>query len=135
MKDLSYSIAVALVAALSSCSPVVPYQEDINVAVLGYVEEFQVPDSCARNYIPVRLKGVIGESAAFSFDRINYAQTDSLFRIGVWGRQIQKTGVEYATIHVGFDTVLVLQTTKVGQYFIDVVAGNGLFRDTTYVHQ
>ncbi len=80
------------------------------------------------------MKGSIGETTAFSFDRINYSRTDSLFLIAVWGRQVQKPGASYKTRHIGFDTTLVLTSPLTGKHYIDVVAAQGVLRDSTIVY-
>ena len=121
-------------AFIQSCGPVTGYEEEYDQAVLAYIEYFGVPDSSTQQSIRVSLKGTFGETTAFSFDRINVARSDSLFRIGVWGREVYKTGVQYAPKHVGIDTVLVLSTPLKGIHFVEVVTAQGILRDSTTVY-
>ncbi|MEK9138170.1 MAG: hypothetical protein AAB393_13675, partial [Bacteroidota bacterium] len=128
-------VAAILASAFAqSCGPISSYEEEYDVAVLAFVEYFSVSDSSSQQSIPVSLKGSFGETTAFRFDRINVARTDSLFRIGVWGREIYKTGVQYDPKHVGIDTVLVLNTPLKGIHFVEVGAAQGILRDSTIVY-
>jgi hypothetical protein len=121
-------------ALLAGCGRVTGYEEEYDQAVLAYIEYFSVPDSSGHDSILVSLRGTIGESTAFRFDRINVARTDSLFRIGVWGRETYKSTVVYPPVHVGIDTVLVLSTPLRGIHYIDIVAAQGVLRDSTTVY-
>jgi hypothetical protein len=135
MKVAQIIIAIVVVGALAqSCGRVAGYEEEYDVAVLAFIESFSVPDSTTQQSIPVSLKGTFGETTAFSFDRINIVRTDSLFRIGVWGREVYKTGVQYAPKHVGIDTVLILTTSLKGIHFVEVGAAQGILRDSTIVY-
>lgn len=128
-------IAAVLASSLGqSCGPVTSYEEEYDQAILAYVEYFNVPDSSTQQSIRVSLKGTFGETTAFRFDRINVARTDSLYRIGVWGREVYKSGVQYPFQHVGIDTVLVLSTPLKGIHFVEVVAAQGVLRDSTIVY-
>lgn len=126
--------ALCLLLCLTGCDPVSVFEEEYDIAVLAYVLDFSVPDSSTQNNIPVTLRGTIGESTAYSFDRINVAQTDSVFRIGVWGRERYKTGVTYEPRSNNFDTTLVLTTPRKGLHFVEVVAAQGILRDSTVVY-
>ena len=126
--------AVGLILALADCDPVSLLEEEYDIAVLAYVLDFSVPDSSSQNNIPVTLRGTIGESTAYSFDRINFARTDSVFRIGVWGREKYKTGVLYEPRSSDFDTILVLTTPRKGLHYVDVIAAQGILRDSTFVY-
>lgn len=119
---------------LSGCKPVSGFEEQYDISVYGYITEFNVPDSSSQNDIRVRLKGTIGESTAYSFDRIGVARTDSLFRIGVVGRETYKTGVVYQPKNNDFDTTVVLMTPRRGMHYIDILAAQGTFSDSTYVY-
>lgn len=119
---------------LEGCNPVSGYEENFDIAVLAFIEAFDVPDSSSQQSIRVMLKGSIGETTAFSFDRINFARTDTLFRIGVWGRQVEKAGVKYEQGHLGFDTTLVLTSPRSGKHYVEVVAAQGVLRDSTIVY-
>ena len=110
------------------------FEEEQDIAVLGYVEFFNVPDSTQQQSIPVTIKGVFGESEAFRFDRINWSRTDSLILVAVWGRQIYKTGVSYPVRHVGFDTTITVTSTRRGFHFVDIRAAQGTLRDSTTVY-
>ena len=126
--------AVGLILALADCDPVSLLEEEYDIAVLAYVLDFSVPDSSSQNNIPVTLRGTIGESTAYSFDPINFARTDSVFRIGVWGREKYKTGVLYEPRSSDFDTILVLTTPRKGLHYVDVIAAQGILRDSTFVY-
>jgi len=128
-------ITVAIASSLAqSCGRVTGYEEEYDRAIPAFIELFSVPDSTTQGSIPVSLKGTFGETTAFSFDRINVVRTDSLFRIGVWGREVYKTGVQYAPKHVGIDTVLILTTPLKGIHFVEVGAAQGILRDSTIVY-
>lgn len=129
-------IASALWAIQSSqgCTPVSGYEEAYDIAVYGYITQFDVPDSSAQNNIRVRLKGTIGESTAYRFDQIGYSQTDSLFRIAVIGRESFKTGVVYEPKNNDFDTTVVLTTPRKGMHYIDILAAQGTLHDSTFVY-
>ena len=135
MRIVKTVIAVVLASTLAqSCGPVTGYEEEYDQAVLAYIEYFGVPDSSTQQSIRVSLKGTFGETTAFRFDPINVVRTDILFRIGVWGREVYKSGVQYPTQHVGIDTVLVLNTPLKGIHFVEVGAAQGILRDSTIVY-
>lgn len=125
---------VLLSHLLSGCKPSSLLEEEYDIAVLGYVLVFEVPDSSSSNNIRVLLQGTIGESTAYRFDRINIARTDSVFRIGVWGRESFKTGATYDPRENTFDTTLVLTSPRRGMHYFDVVAAQGVLRDSTFVY-
>lgn len=116
-----------------SCGPVSPYEEDIDVAVLAQIELFGVPDTTVQNNIPVRLKGIIGGTTAYRFDKINHLRQDSLFLIAVWGRYVQKTGVKYEIKDISFDTTIVLTTQLLGVHYVEIISSLGILTDTTFV--
>lgn len=130
----TYLLVILAAAVALCCGPVSIHEEEYDVAVLAFVEYFNVPDSSTQQNIRVTLKGTFGETTAFRFDRINYVRTDSLFRIGVWGREVYKSGVQYPIQHVGIDTVLVLSTPLKGMHFVELVAAQGILRDSTTVY-
>lgn len=129
-----FAAAVVASALVLSCGPVSGFEEEYDVAILAFVEQFNVPDSSSQRSIPVSLRCTFGETTAFRFDRINVARTDSLFRIGVWGREVYKTGVQYPIQRVGIDTVLLLSSPLKGIHFVEVVAAQGTLRDSTIVY-
>jgi hypothetical protein len=126
--------AFVLTFLLQQCGQITAYEEEYDVAVLAFIEHFSVDDSVTQHSISVALKGTFGESTAFQFDRINVARSDTLFRIGVWGREAYKTGVVYPFKHVGIDTVLILSSPLKGLHYIDVIAAQGVLRDSTTVY-
>ena len=135
MRIVRTIITVVLASAFAqSCGPVSGYEEEYDMAILAFVEYFSLPDSSTQQSIPVSLKCTFGETTAFRFDRINVARTDSLFRIGVWGREVYKSGVQYPIQRVGIDTVLLLSTPLKGIHFVEVVAAQGILRDSTIVY-
>ncbi len=128
-------IALGILAgAEQGCRPVSSFELNIDEPVLGFIVNFSVPDTTYHNNIPVHLSGIIGGSSAFHFDRINVIKTDTLIEMGVWGRQVQLNGVNYTPGDVTFDTTMIFQTTHLGTLFIEVIAANGIFVDTTTVY-
>jgi hypothetical protein len=123
----------SLLLTAIGCSPVDPYEETTDYAVLGTVDSMDVPPVCSRDTIRVYLRGTIGSTSAHRFDRINSTRQDSLIVIAVWGRLTQKTGDIVVDAHVGFDTTLILRSTKVGRHYIDVLVPQGTKRDSTLV--
>lgn len=128
-------VFVAIIVGLASftCNPVSSYEETIDAPVLGFITDFQVPDTSYQTRIPVKLVGIFGGTSAFHFDRINTVQTDSLIQIGVWGRQVELPNVQYTPGDVVFDTTLILKSTRTGVHLIELFAANGIFVDTTMV--
>jgi hypothetical protein len=135
MKMMNPYVVISLLTALVvSCGPVTSYEEEHNLAVLLYVEYFNVPDSTTRANIPISLKGTFGETSAFRFDRINIVRNDSLFLIGAWGRQVYKTGATYPSQYIGIDTVLILTSPLTGVHYVEVIGAQGVLRDSTTVY-
>jgi hypothetical protein len=116
-----------------SCSPVSPFEETYDVAVYALISEYSVPDSSTQNNILLHLKGSIGNSTAYRFDRIGISRTDSLFRVGVIGRETYKSGAVYQPRDNTFDTTIVLSTPRKGWHFIDILADQGTLHDSTLV--
>ncbi len=129
------SVAFALLAlgGLTTCNRVSGYEESFDRAVLAAITTFEVADTCQADSIRIHLSGIIGESTAYSFERINAPRTDSLFQIGVWGRWRESTGQVYAPVTIVFDTNIVLQTQRFGMHFIRVFSPDSTFFDSTYV--
>lgn len=115
------------------CGQVTGFQEEYDRAVLAYVEYFNVPDSSSQQ-IQVSIRGSFGGTAAFRFDRINTAQTDSLILIAAWGREVYKSGTSYPPQDVRIDTTLIVRTPRKGLHYIDLVAAQGVLRDSTTVY-
>jgi hypothetical protein len=125
---------ISLVHLSSGCNPVSILDEEYDVAVLAYILVVEVPDTSSQIDIRITLQGTIGESTAYRFDRINVAQTDSVFRIAVWGRETYKTGATYGPRNNDFDTTLVLTSPRKGMHYFDIVAAQGMLYDSTFVH-
>lgn len=126
--------AICVTLFVLGCNPVSVFEEEYDIAVLGYILSFDIADSSAQNNIRVKLAGSIGESTAYRFDRINIARTDSVFRVAVWGRETFKTGATYEPRRNDFDTTLVLTSPGKGMHYIDVVATQGILHDSTFVY-
>ncbi len=126
--------AICVTLFVLGCDPVSVFEEEYDIAVLAYILAVEVPDSSSQNDIRVTLRGSIGESTAHSFDRINFARTDSVFRIAVWGRESYKPGVTYGPRKNDFDTTLVLTTPRKGMHYFDIIAAEGILKDSTFVY-
>ena len=132
----SRAVAFALLAmsGLAACNRVDGYEESFDRAILAAVTTFEVADSSRTDSIRVHLAGIIGQSTAFSFDRINAPRTDSLFQIGVWGRWRESSGQVYELVNIVFDTTLVLQSPRLGMHFFRVFSPDTTLTDSTYVY-
>lgn len=126
--------AICVTLFVLGCNPVSVFEEEYDIAVLAYILVIEVPDSSSQNDIRVTLQGSIGESTAHSFDRINVARTDSVFRVAVWGRETFKTGATYEPRRNDFDTTLVLTSPRKGKHYFDIVAAQGILHDSTFVY-
>lgn len=116
------------------CDRVNGFEESFDRAVLASVTTFDVADSTRADSIRVHLAGVIGLTTAFSFDRINVPRTDSLFRIGVWGRWRESSTKIYEPIPVIYDTTLLLQSPRLGRHYFEVFGADSTFLDSTFVY-
>lgn len=123
-----------ILSSLEACGPVVGFEESFDRAVLASITTFEVADSSRADSIHIHLAGIIGQSTAFHFDRINTPRTDTLFRIGVWGRWKESTKEVYETIPVLFDTTLRLVTPRTGtMHYFQVFSADTTFLDSTFV--
>ena len=134
VRSRTISLFVLAIALGQGCGPVSTYEEEYDRSILAYVDFFHVPDSSTRQTIQVTMRGSFGESSAFRFDRINIARTDTLFIIAAWGRETFRTGVQYSRQPVRIDTVLMLSTPLKGLHYVDLVAAQGVLRDSTNVY-
>ena len=133
MKTVLVSCSLVLSILVSACKPPTSTDQTIDRAVIAYISDFSVPDSVKQDSIAVTIKGTIGYTEDYSFDRINVSRTDSIFNIGVWGRQVYKSSINYAYRPVLVDTTLILSTPLHGKYYIELGAQQGVFVDTTFV--
>ncbi len=124
-------IAIFSIIVYSGCRPSTNYEES-DIAVLAFIEYFSVPDTC-NNVIPVYLRGIIGETTAYKFDRINIVKSDTLFQIAIWGRWVSKSNIRYDFKQVIVDTTLILTPSKNALHIIEVFASQGNLYDTTFV--
>jgi len=128
------ALAFFAIGFLTSCEKTSGYEESFDRADLASVTTIEVADSTRNDSIRVHLAGVIGQSTAYSFDRINAPRTDSMFQIGVWGRWREFSGEVYLPVIVVFDTLLTLQSPRLGMHFIRVFSPDSTFFDSTFVY-
>lgn len=119
---------------LSACGLGTELEEHYEGYELATVDTFEVADSSLADSIRVRLAGTIGQTTAYSFDRIDFLRTDTLFQIAVWGKWRESSREEYVPAVNPFDTTLVFQSPLRGLHYIDVYASNGTLRDSTVVY-
>lgn len=121
------------VGGLITCDRVEGYEESFDRAVLAAITTFELADTSRADSIRVHLAGILGQTTAYTFDRINAPRTDSLFQIGVWGRWRESSGEVYEPLIVVFDTTLVLQSQRLGVHFVRVFSPDSTYFDSTYV--
>ncbi len=102
--------------------------------MLATVTTFELADSSSADSIRVHLAGTIGESSAFSFNRIDTAKTGTLFQIAVWGQYRESSKEAYIPIPPSFDTTVILRATTQGLHYVHVHALGGILRDSTVVY-
>jgi len=129
-------VVFGLLAAsgLATCDRVSGYEESFDRAVLAAITTIEVADTSRADSIHIHLAGIIGQSTAYSFDRVNASRTDTLFQIGVWGRWKESSGQVYELLTVAFDTTLLLQSSRFGMHFLRVFSIDSTFVDSTYVY-
>lgn len=125
-------ITLFVVTAVAACS--VGIDEFTEGYILATVTTFEVADSSSADSINVHLAGTIGESTAYSFNRIDTAQTGTLFQIAVWGQYRESSKEVYEPTPFPFDTVLILRSTVQGMHHINVHSLAGILRDSTVVY-
>lgn len=132
---IKFAVGPLIVLLTVDCSPVAPFEESFDLPVVAYVDSLHVPDISSRASIPVRLIGTIGPTSAYRFDFIQHERRDTLFRIAVWGRWQEKSGVQYEKRNIVFDTTLVLSSTRVGMHYLEALgANNKILVDSTFVY-
>lgn len=125
-------IVLLAVLAIAACS--VGIDDVTEGFILATVATFEVADSSSADSISVHLSGTIGESSAYSFNRIDTAQTGSLFQVAVWGQYRESSNEVYTPTPFPFDTVLVIRSTTQGMLYIDVHSLGGVLHDSTVVY-
>jgi hypothetical protein len=125
-------MAFAVAWIIPACS--VGIDEVTEGFILATVTTFELADSSAADSILVHLAGTIGESSAYSFNRLDTAQTGTLFQIAVWGQYRESSKETYTPVPTPFDTVLVLHSSSPGMHYINVHHLAGILRDSTVVY-
>jgi hypothetical protein len=133
MKIAPYGLLVFLSIFISACKSLSGNEVTIDRAVLAYITKYSVPDSVNQDSVAVKIQGTIGDTEDYRFDRINTSRTDSLLIIAVWGRQVNRSGVNYAERPVLIDTTIIFTTPLHGYHYINIVAQQGVLVDTTFV--
>jgi len=129
-----YGTFIALLAAGLMLSCAVGVDEYSEGFLLATVTTFEVPDSSLADSIHIHLAGTIGESSAYSFNRIDTARTGNLFQVAVWGQYKESSKEVYDPVPPSFDTSFVLRSPLQGLHYINVNSLGGLLRDSTTVY-
>ena len=133
-EHIGYKSATALLAAFIMLACGVGLDETTEGFVLATVTTFELADSTSGDSIRVHLAGTIGESSAYSFNRIDTAKTATLFQIAVWGQYRESSKQVYTPVPPPFDTIVILPTTAQGLHHVNVHALGGILRDSTVVY-
>jgi hypothetical protein len=124
---------IVLAALVSSCGPV-ENEFSVDEATFPLVTMFEVADSSFRENIMLRIKATIGQTTAYSFDKIQWARRDSLFFVVVLGRHKESSKGYYELVDRKLDTTLVLQSPRLGMHIFLLDERNGNFIDSTFVY-
>ena len=125
-----------LVLTLGGCNATV-LEERYEYSVLASVEVIEVPPSSRFDSLRVRLAGVLGENTGYSFRQIFQQQTDTLVELAVYGTFVEETGKTYEIRDIRYDTTfsVKLQQPRTSRYYFRIIASNGVFRDSSSIHQ
>ncbi len=125
-----------LVLTLGGCNATV-LEERYEYSVLASVEVIEVPPSSRFDSLRVRLAGVLGENTGYSFRQIFQQQTDTLVELAVYGTFVEETGKTYEIRDIRYDTTfsVKLQQPRTSWYYFRIIASNGVFRDSSSIHQ
>lgn len=125
-----------LALTVGGCNATV-LDERYEYSVLASVEVIEVPPSSHFDSLRVRLAGVLGENTGYSFRQIFQQQTDTLVELAVYGTFVEETGKTYEIRDIRYDTTFAvkLQQPRTSWYYFRIVASNGIFRDSSSIHQ
>lgn len=135
---LKTSILFTFLPALTlvGCNATV-LEERYEYSVLASVEVIEIPPSSHSDSLRVRLAGVLGENTGYSFRQIFQQQADTLVELAVYGTFVEETGKTYEIRDIRYDTTFAvkLQQPRTSWYYFRIVASNGIFRDSSSIHQ
>jgi hypothetical protein len=127
-------VLVAVFGGGSGCGPVVN-EYNVDQPVLAFITEFRaIDDSSFRDNIRVEIKGRIGPTTAYSFERIAQQQTDSVYHFAVWGRHNESSKEQYTLKDILVDTIVTFQTQRLGMLYLVIYGSNTNFVDSTFVY-
>ena len=122
-----------LFVATNGCGPV-ENEFSIDEPTYPPVTRFEVADSSFRGNIHLSITANIGETTAYTFDRIATGQRDTLFAVAVLGRHKESSSGTYEPRLLVLDTIIVLQSPKLGMHYFELHPRNGGLVDSTFVY-
>ncbi len=123
-----------ILATFYGCGPV-ENEFSIDEPTYPPVTRFEaVADSSFRETIRLRIVANIGQTTAYTFDKIVTARRDTLFLVAVLGRYMESSKSTYEPRQLLLDTVIVLQSPKLGMHYFELDPRNGGLVDSTFVY-
>lgn len=119
--------------AIYGCGPV-ENEFSIDESTYPPVTRFEVADSSFRENIRLSITANIGETTAYTFDRIVTGRRDTLFAVALLGRHKESSSGTYEPRLLLLDTVIVLQSPKLGMHYFELDPRNGGLVDSTFVY-
>lgn len=122
-----------MVLVCAACGPV-ENEYSVDEATYPMVTTFEVADSSFRESIRLHIRADIGPTSAYTLDKIAWGRRDSLFAVSVIGRHKESSkDVPYLDDRK-LDTIVILQTPRLGMHYFLLDPRNGNFSDSTLVY-